>query len=382
MDKIIFSNKILYEKYSIIPECERCCLLTLAKDWVKRKPFKNRKVLLNCHLTLVTLIMLDLLQLAGAEISAIGTSELTIHDDIVDVIKKSGITYLMEETLLEKQKNKYFDILFDCGAGLLNIIYPKYGTAELTHCYGKSYANASYPIINVDDTFIKEIETHYGTGDGFVRAFKHLIEGTIKFVNVHGTYNVLTIKNDPFYRNKKFILFGFGKVGSGIIWGLKRAGVTNENIYIVDLSPVACKKAEEMNIPYIQLTHDKATLEKIKQETKDAYCIITATGIENAVSNYFGPEDFSENLYLANMGTPDEFGDKFSESRVMNRKKAVNFAIQYPTKVKYLDPIFQSLLISGELLITEKLLPGLNRFPIDIDKSILEKWQFHHQKDH
>ena len=75
---------------------------------------------------------------------------------------------------------------------------------------------------------------------------------------------------------------------------------------------------------------DIKEMDKIKAEIKNTFCVVTATGVHDFMSQYFTEDDF-HGVILANMGAQDEFGDKFSPQKVLHGKYPVNFAIKEPT---------------------------------------------------
>jgi len=110
------------------------------------------------------------------------------------------------------------------------------------------------------------------------------------------------------------------------------------------------------------------------------YACITATGVQNVMSQYFELLDFEKVPLLVNMGTPDEWGNKFPEDIILNKKKPANFMLEYPTEIIYLDPIFYLLLESGKRLLTKEFTGGLHAIPEKIDKEVLSSWMRQHKE--
>ncbi len=121
------------------------------------------------------------------------------------------------------------------------------------------------------------------------------------------------------------------------------------------------------------------SIEKIKKTLSDMWAVVTATGVEGAISQYFSQSDFNCVALLANMSTGDDFGSHFTADRILNRKKPANFMLDYPTEVMYLDPVFTLFLKAGEELLHNKTLKhGLNTIASTIDQSVLTDWITHH----
>ena len=87
---------------------------------------------------------------------------------------------------------------------------------------------------------------------------------------------------------------------------------------------------------------------------------------------------------MANMGAVEEFGPAFDKSspRLLFQGRAVNFALEEPTTIQYLDPAFVSHNASAELLMkpgsVAALGPGVHALPLEIDDSVLASWQSYH----
>ena len=176
------------------------------------------------------------------------------------------------------------------------------------------------------------------------------------------------------------MIFGYGKVGRGISSALRSAGTPAENITIIDVSFDAFMRAKEDGYQAMSLDvgGSKAKLdeaiETIKKELLSTDNIITATGVKDAISTYFGPEDLKSST-LINMGTPDEYGHKFSATSIINDKKPANFLLPYPTKVMYLDPIFTLYLKAAENILTGELkVNGIRHVSANTYRDVLKDW--------
>lgn len=401
-----YYDKTLYDAYKVIDKKERKGLLSLAERWESTLPLKGKRVLVNCHITLSTLIILDVLKMAGAEVDITATNPLVVHSDALQAINaSSSVTYIEPESILENQKPGNYDVLLDCYAGLLNTVLPKHGTVELTHTDAYNAVDLQAPVISADSSDTKNIETFYGTGDAFWRVYKQEYdkdmasqitpyEENIKSAkrivanstarsasqprDVIGSalLNLLSKMPNEGYKNNKFIIFGYGKVGSGIAHNLYNAGVPKQNIIIIDISSTACTCAKLDGYPFLRLNDENKHL--ITEKIGQAGCIVTATGVKGCISKFFDREDFPKNLQLFNMGTPNEWGDKFAETEIYHNAQPANFALAYPTQVKFLDPIFKTLLLGAEHLVTHPLKPAFHRLPVEIDVNVLTEWQSHH----
>lgn len=382
---------------------DRFCLTRLEDEWCQSQPFKGKKILVNVHMTLITLTMIRILLNAGAQVEVMLSPELARHDNAMKALTEAGIPFL--DPVSEHKEKFYYDIVFDCGAGTKKII-PIIGKAELTHTMPEIYKDIKYPIITVDNSKTKEIETGFGTGDSLVRVLNDLVRKTIatSMMCITGGLNNLNfgvpelenkesnhllyistflrmVSATQIFSHNKFMVFGYGKVGKGIVHALESAGTPKKNIFIVEKSAEAFMTAMEDGYTGI-VNKNPETVQKIKEKIPEMWAIITATGVEGAISINFNQKDFNPLSLLINMGTSDEFGCNFGTERILNQKRPANFMLNYPTEVIYLDPIFTIFLQAGKQLMTDSgLVKGLNNFSKELDTAILAAWTERHGED-
>lgn len=264
--------------------------------------------------------------------------------EAIRLVKELGLDF--DEN---KQRCEGADILLDCCAELKGVRSAK-AVSELTRTGVNIYENepVTRPVLSVDDSRLKALETFYGTSDGFIRAYKDFVSPEVK--------------------GKRFLLFGFGKVGKGIVRGLLEQGAL---CTIVDISEEAlsspfgaeAKKVLASEIGSIgSLLHGHDVL-------------ITATGRDNFLSETpWAKEILSSGIKLMNMGAADEFGPLFGEGDVVNGKKPINFQLKRPTLLKYLDPVFYAHNSVVALYHDGKLKPGLQPLPRELDNWLVKEW--------
>ena len=379
----------LWEAYQLhIPAKNRYCLAKLENEWEQSQPFKGETVLVNVHLTRITLALIGVLLKAGAKVEVTVSPELVTHSDALQALLVAQIPF--HSTIPEYKKKNYYSVVYDCGAGMKDII-PTRGMAELTRTPTEIYQNMTFPVITVDQSKTKAIETGLGTGDSLVRVIHAITRQSIaaivlnwKNILIENTPNsplflttfLSLINSDQLFIKNKFMIFGFGKVGKGIASALESAGTLKQNIFIIEISSEAYIEAMKNGYRGLLLNgHTQENVNKIKLMLPDMWAVITATGVDGAISQYFSQSDFDRVPFLMNMGTGDEFGSRFSTERIVNRKKPANFMLDYPTEVIYLDPIFTLFLKAGrELLINRTLKKGINPIPQAIDQAVLQDW--------
>ncbi|NDC23009.1 MAG: hypothetical protein EBZ49_02595 [Proteobacteria bacterium] len=248
------------------------------------------------------------------------------------------------------------DIFLDCAANFLGLGNPK-AIVELTQTGVHLYQQrpSQIPLLSIDDSLVKKVEDYFGTGDGFVRAFKQITGTPLK--------------------DKHFVIWGYGKVGKGISRSLLLEGA---NCSVIDLNSEELNKAEKKGILPIPATELLSHLKLILS----ADCLVTATGVNALVSQSGIAQDLlNSQLLLANMGAVDEFGSFFPKSRVLHQKLPINFCLKEPTLMKFLDPVFYAHNLGAKLFMEGKLRAGVSPLPLEEDLRIIKAWQNYWQID-
>ncbi|MDY8134332.1 NAD-binding protein [Aquimarina sp. 2201CG5-10] len=309
------------------------------------KPYKGLKILHNIPFTKETIVKLEILYAGGADITVRSPSFMEAAPALVDEFKKAGGCWKENNT----EDNSCYDIFMDCAGELLDHVSPKIGVVEITGTGTQKYrlAEVEYPVISVDQSEIKKLEAMLGTGEAFVRAFQEITREQI--------------------HNKEFMIFGFGKVGKGITRYL--SSFTNK-ITIIDKSSENLMEAKKLGFKTIK-EDNKEIIESLAPKM---FAIVTATGVKDVISKNYNPQYFL-NSYLANMGGEDEFGFAFDIKDVLCDKKPINFFINHPTLIKYLDPVFYAHNMGVDLLLFANLKNGLHPFPNFLSEEIVLEWE-------
>jgi len=315
------------------------------------KRYKGLKILHNSPLTIEAVIKIETLVVGGADVTARCLTLIPPREEALEILKAANVRLQLEHVF-----DGEYDFHLDCCGELIDARPPKIGAVELTQTGGELYRRVrpSYPMISTDDSVVKVLETFFGTGDGFTRA-------------------LYEITGKEMY-DKPYVIFGFGKVGQGILHSLKKI---TRDITVIDINQHVMNEMAYPNVKFINGTKK----ESIKQNIKKPYCIVTATGIKNVISQYYNldKEDLGESI-LANMGAEDEYGENFLQTDVLFDKKPLNFSISEPTTMKYLDPVFYAHNLGIDIIQSEKIQHGYNSFPNDISLAIIKKWQEIHKE--
>jgi len=279
---------------------------------------------------------------SGAEIVFTTPPQVRTDPEAVDILKQFNLSF--EEHI---RADFDADIIMDC-AGSCSHIRPKIGVVELTKSGEYIYTTEEFPVISVDRSIIKKIEDRLGTSDGLIRALDKL--------------------NLSPSSQSTVLLFGCGKVGGGI---LKKLVELKTNVIVVDREDVIAGLNDVRTICH---TDGPAVIEC----AKEADYIITCTGLEHVIEKNYGSKDFiGSRALLINMGAFDEYGPSFPEERILNNKSPLNFILEEPSRLKYLDATFALHNRCAAYLAQSKDLPnGISSPPEFIEKEILQLSHF------
>lgn len=330
-------SDFLQERYQL---CEYPALAYQFRKWNAEKPLTGRKLLDGTPVFANTLLKYAALIAAGADLSVGYSSNIPYDPEVIRFLEKIGIPCRTQ------CKTGEFDVIMDCN-GVYRDKKPKYGFVELTRSGAYRFEGIHEPVIMVDDSRIKAIETCLGTGEGFLRGMKHL-----GYQDISG---------------KKIVVFGCGKVGRGVVFYAGRAGA---EVYAVD-------------DPAMVINHVGGTLvsrfdrEKVLELLKNAWCIVTATGKALSLAD---PEFIriinNGNQIIVNMSVEDEWGSAISPERVLNRKQPLNFILPEPTLLRYIDPTLALHSHAALELIQSEYLPGIRKASLAVEQEywdIVEK---------
>lgn len=358
MDLLSILSSVLDEVYE---KNEYPALVALQSEWSETRPFEGLRVLVATPIYRNTMTQYRALVAGGAEL-LVGLSGMN-DPDVVDFMGEWGVSVVTPAEMLEAEsRGEFVDLVLDC-AGPFAGLHPKIGFVELTRSGVQYYKDAKKPVFVADSGIVKRIETSLGTGDGYFRALEKLGFGG----NFEG---------------KKLLVFGSGKVGSGIalqgvrrgcnvtvVTDLKRAqseqSAQSENAKNAanpeksansmpagDFSAVLLQNGVE-----VVDCHDYAAVASLIEKSD---FVVTATGVKNALA---APELkkslLSTKAVLANMGVEDEYGEAVPAEHVLNAKGPLNFILEEPTHLKYIDTSLALHAALAELLVQEAKSQGL-----------------------
>ena len=119
-----------------------------------------------------------------------------------------------------------------------------------------------------------------------------------------------------------------------------------------------------------------ADTEIVRKAINQAWVIVAVTGLAGALSCWAA--DFAAApALIVNMGVEDEFGSQLPPERVLNKKQPLNFILEEPTHLKYIDATMALDNYGVELLISGALHCGLNFPERELEKRITDDIRRH-----
>ncbi|MBR2307931.1 MAG: adenosylhomocysteinase [Fibrobacter sp.] len=324
-------------------------------EWSGTRPFRALRVLVATPVFRNTLLEYRALIAGGADlvvgVAGLGSgadafnagAEMPCDPGIVEVLRGNGIPVIGLQEALEMEArcaesgDCAFDLILDC-AGQFSACHPRFGFVELTRSGVQFYEKCEHPVYVADSGVVKRIETCLGTGEGYVRALAQL---GYDFCLDSGTDGAASGGN-------KFVVFGSGKVGQGIVLQLLRSGA---DVHVVtDCSRGANPFLDANEVPVT----DCNDLDAVASLVRGADFVVTATGVKGALDRPQIVEALlASGAVLANMGVVDEYGPNVPASRVLAEKKPLNFILEELTHLKYIDASLALHAALGELLVRE-----------------------------
>ena len=304
------------------------------RQWKKSKPFAGVKILDATPVFRNTMVKYAVLLAGGADLYVSVGKDIPCDREILKKLPEFGIK--INEGKIPAGK---FDAVADC-AGRHAAVNSACGYVELTRSGLEYYRECQQPVFSVDSGILKLFETKFGTGESFLRAMNHL-----------GYHD---------FKGKKIVIFGGGKVGGGTAFYCALAGAET---FIIDREQVIPPE----NVRLINSADKKAVCNALN----NAWCIVSATGLPGVLAEYV-PTIAASHALIANMGVENEFGETLPAEKILNNNQPLNFMLDEPTKINYIDPSM-ALSNAGLLMILQKRLPaGINLPPEDLEMQITE----------
>ena len=330
----MFFSEVINDAYD--PR-EYPALSLLADCWISRRPFEGLKILVAAPIFRNTLVQYQALLAGGADLSVgysngSGGTSVPCDRKIVRLIQENGISVVTDENVRNGSVADDFDLILDC-AGQFSFCHPKKGFVELTRSGVQFFENSEHPVYVADSGIVKRIETVLGTGDGYFRALEKM--------GYSG------------FEGKNLVVFGSGKVGCGIaLQGVRRGMKVCTVTDTANVNP-------STDFSHV-LTNNDVRIESYLDDAAVAAAIanadflVTATGVKNALTIAAASALMANaKVVAANMGVEDEFGEMVAKGRVLNAKAPLNFTLDEPTHLKYIDASLALHAALGERLLND-----------------------------
>lgn len=310
---------------------EYVCLDAQRTQWQASRPLDGIRIVDFTPVFRNTLTKYEPLIAAGAELVIGLHPQIPADAGLVAELSALGLRTTTHPT------SEDFDLVLDC-AGKNADLAANFGHVELTQSGIAAYKGSLGPVVVVDMSDLKLLETVFGTGDSYFRALEHLCvpaaEGPV-------------------------LIFGGGKVGTGIAYAAQQRSI--EPI-IVDFPGSGLRFVDTTVV-------SAADPDAVKAAITRAHTIVTATGKRNSVAQFAEALTHS-NALLANMGVDDEFGAGVPAERVLHSKVPVNFVLDEPTLLTYLDPVFALSNAAAVQLVAGETASGISAPLSDTEEKI------------
>lgn len=227
------------------------------------------------------------------------------------------------------------------------------GAAEVTRTGILHYARIACPVVSADDCRAKLIEGFYGTGEGFLRAWRQL-------------------RPDDPLAGKRLVLFGYGKIGRGVAHRARSAGVS---VTVADTDSAARERARGEGFAAV----DGRASPDLQARLAAADVVVAVTGRPGILSRDLPPDWFRQaRPVLVNLGAEDEFGPAFDEHEILGgRDLPLNFHLARPTENRYVDAPLAAHLLALEALLADPAAfpPGIHPLPPTMDAWVVDAWR-------
>ena len=334
-NQLVIESILEYSRSTYRP-AEYPALSLQTKEWRNSQPLRGIRILDGTPLFANTLLKYVPLLAAGAELTAATHDAIPYDPALLPLLDRWGLRHVHNEKAGE------YDCILDCG-GVHAGLAPKYGFGELTRSGFYHYQQCRQPVILVDDSRIKAIETCLGTGEGFLRGMKKL--------------------GHTDFRSRRIVVFGYGKVGRGIAFYAAREGADVAVVDNPDMPGV---------LPNVRLI-SRFDREAVLEAVRSAWCVVTATGIRHAMCGNGAAEEILRGSQLvAAMGVEDEWGDELPKERILYRNVPLNFMLNEPTRLRYIDPTMALLNAAAVELLKGGLPSGIRKIAPEVEKHL---WQ-------
>ncbi len=353
--------------------------------------FQRAKVLVNFHLTSMTLLLLDALLALGAQVYFTSMNPLVVHDvsmgeyDALTPLQNSGIPHAIGDASLASWHSLSWDVMIDSGGCLYQLVAsgqlrsPSKGIIDFAKTpYPEVIA---LPVIDVDGADITARATEEA-GKSFIRALAHVwVQEKIVESNSKQKRSLFARMAFRDVFKKRFVIVGLGRLGRHVARALLQAGLLPHNLVMVDKHRGMLQQARQL-FPLsdsVLLYQGDNPVEILEERLNGAFCVIACTGTTHAMASW--PESLFDNVnYLCNMGADHEWHPSMPASRFLGGvTHPLNFILATPISPAMFSLMTYTLLRSSEYALDRRMpLPaGVLPLPPLLEKQIAHSWLTH-----
>jgi adenosylhomocysteinase len=262
-----------------LAEAEMPGLMALREEFGATKPLTGARIAGCLHMTIQTAVLIETLQVLGAEVSWSSCNIFSTQDHAAAAIAKAGIPvfawkgmneeefdWCIAQTLFAFEGGKPLNMILDDGGDLTNMVLDHHpelvpgikGLSEETttgvHRLYERMKKGTLPMpaINVNDSVTKsKFDNKYGCRESLVDAIRRA--------------------TDVMLAGKVAVVAGYGDVGKGSAQSLSGSGV---RVIVTEIDPICA----------LQAAMDGFEVKRMVDAVKEANIIVTATGNKNIVT--------------------------------------------------------------------------------------------------
>ena len=279
-----------------LAESEMPGLMSLREEYGDTQPLKGARIAGCLHMTIQTAVLIETLQVLGAEVTWSSCNIFSTQDQAAAAIAATGtpvyawkgmneeeFDWCIEQTLFFGEDKKPLNMILDDGGDLTNMVLDRYpelaaginGLSEETttgvHRLYERVKNGTLPMpaININDSVTKsKFDNKYGCKESAVDAIRRA--------------------TDIMLAGKRVTVCGYGDVGKGTAASFKGAGSI---VTVTEIDPICA----------LQAAMDGFEVKKLETVIANSDIIITTTGNKGIVrGEHF--EAMKDKVIVANIG--------------------------------------------------------------------------------
>ena len=279
-----------------LAEAEMPGLMSLREEYGDTQPLKGARIAGCLHMTIQTAVLIETLQVLGAEVTWSSCNIFSTQDQAAAAIAATGtpvyawkgmneeeFDWCIEQTLFFVEDKKPLNMILDDGGDLTNMVLDRYpelaaginGLSEETttgvHRLYERVKNGTLPMpaININDSVTKsKFDNKYGCKESAVDAIRRA--------------------TDIMLAGKRVTVCGYGDVGKGTAASFKGAGSI---VTVTEIDPICA----------LQAAMDGFEVKKLETVVANSDIIITTTGNKGIVrGEHF--EAMKDKVIVANIG--------------------------------------------------------------------------------